>query len=80
MFVYIILTSDCNFSVLRVEVVGLDEDGEEEGAAGGPETRRSLASLMDILRDLLRNIQLPDAPDRGDADVDSSGDDEPDNM
>jgi len=35
---------------------------------------------MDMLRELLRNIQLPDAPDaRGDADVDSSGDDEPGN-
>jgi hypothetical protein len=53
-------------------------EGELEG--GGLEVRRSLASLMEMLRDLLRNIQLPDAPDaRGDADVDSSGDDEPGN-
>jgi hypothetical protein len=43
--------------------------------------RRSLASLMEMLRDLLSNIHMPDAPDaRGDAgDVDSSGDDGPGN-
>ncbi|XP_059469936.1 ribosome quality control complex subunit TCF25 [Neocloeon triangulifer] len=60
------------------EEVQYEFEGENEG--GGLEVRRNLASLMDMLRDLLRNIQLPDAPDaRGDADVDSSGDDEPGN-
>jgi hypothetical protein len=57
-----------------MDMIGADV---EEGAAGGHEVRRSLASLMDILRDLLRNIQLPEAPEREDADVDSSGDDDP---
>ncbi|XP_065340572.1 ribosome quality control complex subunit TCF25 [Cloeon dipterum] len=58
-----------------VDDAQFDVEFEHEG--GGLEVRRNLASLMDMLRDLLRNIQLPDAPDaRADADVDSSGDDE----
>lgn len=60
---------------VEVEVVGAVED--EAAGGGGGEVNRSLASLMDLMRDFLRNIQLPEAPEREDADVDSSDGDDP---
>ncbi|KAL1117365.1 hypothetical protein AAG570_004691 [Ranatra chinensis] len=57
--------------------VASDEAGEEaggEGSSGGVDLRRSVASLLDAMRDLLSNIHMPDVPGDGDAEDDPDSD------
>lgn len=55
-----------------------DEAGEEGGGGGGGgavvDFRRSVASLLDAMRDLVTNIHLPDVPGDGDAEDDPDSD------
>lgn len=48
----------------------------EEGNEGVADLRRSVASLVGAMRDLLNNIRLPDIPN--DADVDENDDSDED--
>lgn len=52
---------------------GVAGEGGEDGNVSVADLRRSVASLVGAMRDLLNNIRLPDIPN--DADVDENDDD-----
>lgn len=62
-----------NFNIIQVTS---DEPGaaEEGGEGSGVDLRRSVASLLDAMRDLLSNIHMSDVPGDGDIDDDPDSD------
>ncbi|KAK9500401.1 hypothetical protein O3M35_001675 [Rhynocoris fuscipes] len=62
-----------NFNIIQVTS---DEPGaaEDVGEGSGVDLRRSVASLLDAMRDLLSNIHMPDVPGDGDNEDDPDSD------
>ena len=58
-------------------VDGAAVGGEQEGAGAGGDLRNSVHNLLDAMRDLLGNIQLPDVPDAGDEASDDENERDP---